>query len=68
MLRFDRQYGAMGGQSPILFTAIDCYAHRYGIEGEEFDIFRHLLTAIDTEWLLWAAEREKEEAARRRPR
>jgi hypothetical protein len=62
-LRFDRQYGAMGGESPISFLAYDSYARRYGIEGEAFDRFHAFMTAIDTEWLIHAAEKAKEREA-----
>lgn len=58
VLRFDRQYGAMGGQTPISFLAVDAYAKRYGINGEPFDRFLHFLTAIDAEWLEFVEKRE----------
>jgi hypothetical protein len=51
VLRFDRQYGAMGGETPIGFMALDTYARRYGIEGEAFERFLAFMTAIDDEWL-----------------
>lgn len=49
-LRFDRQYGAMGGESPISFMSIDAYARRY-VEDEEFDRFFVLVGAMDDEYL-----------------
>lgn len=55
-LRHDRQYGAMGGQTPIGFLALDAYARRYGIEGEAFERFHRFVTAIDGEWLSHVAE------------
>lgn len=58
-LRFDRQYGAMGGETPISFVALDAYARRYGIEGEAFDRFHQFMTAIDGAWLDHVAERAK---------
>lgn len=51
VLRFDRHYGAMGGQMPISFMALDAYARRYGIIGEPFDRFIVFMSVIDTEWL-----------------
>lgn len=63
-LRYDRHYGAWGGESPIAFVAIDAYARRYGIEGEAFDRFIGLINAIDDEWLSWKAERAKEQGVR----
>lgn len=50
-LRFDRQYGAFGGESPISFTSIDRYAARFGIERAEFATFLALVTAMDEEYL-----------------
>ncbi|TPM19772.1 hypothetical protein [Mesorhizobium sp. B2-3-6] len=65
-LRFDRHYGAFGGESPISFVTLDTYARRYGIEGEAFENFHRFMTAIDTEWLLYRAEKDKEEEAARK--
>ncbi|RWQ16087.1 hypothetical protein [Mesorhizobium sp.] len=62
-LRFDRQYGAMGGESPIAFIAYDAYAKRYGLEGEAFERFHAFMTAIDTEWLIHIANKTKEREA-----
>jgi hypothetical protein len=50
-LRFDRQYFAFGGETPIGFMALDAYARRYGIEGEAFDRYLTFMTEIDEEWL-----------------
>lgn len=58
-LRFDRQYGAMGGESPIGFTALDAYARRYGIAGDAFERFHAFMSAIDTEWLIHVTEQAK---------
>jgi len=58
-LRFDRQYFAFGGETPISFMALDRYAQRYGIEGEAFDRFLAFMDAIDDEWLEYAAEKAK---------
>jgi hypothetical protein len=43
----DRQVGM--GVGPIPFTAIDAYAHRYGIAGDEFERFRLLIRTIESE-------------------
>lgn len=61
-LRYDRQYGAFGGESPISFLAIDAYARRYGIDGEGFDRFLSLVNAVDDTWLDWKAEKAKEKS------
>mgnify|MGYP001366420030 CR=1 FL=1 len=58
-LRFDRQYGAMGGQTPISYLAISQYARDHGIIGSDFQTFHVLLTALDAEWLEYVAEQEK---------
>jgi hypothetical protein len=41
----------MGGFGPLPFAAMDAYASRYGITGEEFEIFVRLITAMDSEYL-----------------
>lgn len=61
VLRFDRQYGAFGGETPISFMALDAYARRYGIEGEAFDRFLSFMTALDDEWLQYKAKQEKQD-------
>lgn len=58
-LRFDRQYFAFGGETPISFLALDRYARRYGIEGEAFDRFLAFMDAIDSEWLDHVAAQAK---------
>jgi hypothetical protein len=58
-LRYDRQYGALGGESPIGFQALNVYARRYHIDGVAFDVFRALVSAIDAEWLSHLAEIQK---------
>lgn len=63
MLRFDRQYGAFGGETPISFMALDGYARRYGIEGEAFERFLAFLTALDDEWLEYVSVRQKDGTA-----
>jgi hypothetical protein len=63
-LRYDRPYLAMGGEMPVTFAAINAYAARYGIVGQDFDEFFTLFRAIDDEWLAWVTEKAKEERAR----
>lgn len=50
-LRFDRQYGAFGGESPISFASIDRYAIRYGISNSDFDTFLAVVCGMDEEYL-----------------
>lgn len=67
-LRYDRQYGAMGGESPILFTAIDAYGARFGFDGTEFDILIALVREMDAEYLDWLEDRRKADEAAREAR
>jgi hypothetical protein len=55
-LRYDRQYFAFGGETPISFLALDRYAQRYGIEGEAFDRFLAFMEALDDEWLEYVSK------------
>lgn len=59
-LRFDRQYGAFGGESPISFASLNAYADRYGIAGIQFETFLALVGAMDDEYLQHAAKIAKE--------
>ena len=59
-LRFDRQYGAFGGETPISFMSLDAYARRYSIAGFQFEVFLALVGALDDEYLQHVARREKE--------
>lgn len=65
-LRYDRTFGAMGGEFPLPFSSIDRYAKRYGIAGRAFDILHELLYALDGVHLEIVAEKQKEEEARRK--
>lgn len=49
---------SMPGRIP--FSAIDCYARRFGIAGEAFDRLLLLVSEIDREYLNAAAERTRE--------
>lgn len=67
-LRFDRAYGALGGETPIPFVAYDAYARRYGVEGEAFETFHFFMTALDTEWLEHRRiEAERQKARQKKP-
>jgi hypothetical protein len=51
-LRYDRPYaGADGAEYPIYWTAIDRYATRYGIDGEDFDRLVRFVSEIDTAFI-----------------
>lgn len=50
-LRFDRQYGAMGGETPLSYAVLRRYADVEGIGSDDWPIFRQFMTAIDDEWL-----------------
>lgn len=43
----DRPALPSGGYGPIPFSSIDCYAKRHNIEGEDFEVFRLVLTQVD---------------------
>lgn len=62
ILRHDRQYGAMGGETPIPFTAIDAWARRYRVPDSEFDMARRLILAMDGVHLEIVARRAREAA------
>lgn len=64
-LRFDRPYGALGGEGPISFLAIDAYARRYGFEGRDFEMLAILIGAMDAEYLKWVGEKAKQEQEQR---
>ncbi|MGQ4273393.1 phage tail assembly chaperone [Terrihabitans sp. B22-R8] len=48
-LSTDRQIG-MAGAGPIMFSSIDRYACRFGIEGDDFDLLASAIRAMDAEW------------------
>jgi hypothetical protein len=59
-LRFDRQYGALGGETPISYIAISRYAEDHGIGPDDIHLFHTLIAAVDAEWLAYvAAEQER---------
>ncbi|GAB5506685.1 MAG: hypothetical protein Rhirs2KO_18480 [Rhizobiaceae bacterium] len=53
----------MGGETPVPYAALDCYAARHGISGVEFDWFVFLFRQIDDEWLSIVSERRKRDEA-----
>lgn len=57
-LQFDRQITGMGPPAPIAFATIDAYARRYGIVGEDFEVFHRLIVAMDGEFLAHIARKE----------
>jgi hypothetical protein len=67
-LRFDRQFGALGGETPISFVALDTYARRYGIDNVEFETFLILVGNMDDEYLQHVARKTKAEEAERKRR
>lgn len=58
-LRYDRFYGAMGGEGPISYQVISLYARDHDITGDDFRLFRATLQLVDAEWLDYAAEQRK---------
>ncbi|RLP22268.1 hypothetical protein [Mesorhizobium sp. YM1C-6-2] len=50
-LRHDRQYGALGGETPISYIAISRFAQDNEIPPADFTLFHRFMTAIDAEWL-----------------
>src|SRR4051794_21103410 len=46
------------GRAPVPFTAIDVWASRHGLAGEEFEFFADLIRACDRAWLEFAAEQD----------
>jgi hypothetical protein len=66
-LRFDRFYGAFGGQGPVSYMTLRAYAEDNGIDGDDFRVFRQFFGVIDNEWLRReAAKAEQEAKARQR--
>lgn len=50
-LRYDRFYGAFGGESTILYSSISAYARDHGIAGDDFYVFKVLIREMDHEYL-----------------
>jgi len=66
-LRFDRHFGAMGGEGPISYLAISQYCRDHQISGDNLFLFRSLFSAIDAEWLKIVSERQEPSAADQAP-
>lgn len=58
-LSTDRQSGF--GVGPIGWTAIDRYAQRYGLAGDEFARFAALMRAMDLAYLDWQQKKTEAE-------
>ncbi|WP_339085972.1 hypothetical protein [Hyphomicrobium sp. ghe19] len=59
-LRYERTYGAFGGELPVSYLAISQYARDHDITGQDFHTFRSLFGVIDAAWLEEVARRQKE--------
>jgi len=46
----------IGNLGPIPWTALDAYARRHGIAGEDFETFAVLIAALDAAWLAHIGE------------
>lgn len=51
-LRYDRYYGAFGGEMPIYYSAISQYAADHGITGNSFATFRYFMGQLEAEYAL----------------
>ncbi|WP_377299670.1 hypothetical protein [Rhizobium sp. SGZ-381] len=60
-LQYDRFFGAMGGEGPIFYQALSCYARDHGLTGLEFLDFQIFMNALDGEYL--SMRREKTQRA-----
>jgi hypothetical protein len=58
-LRYDRFYGAFGGQTPISYMALSAYARDHRITGNNFGRFLQTMYALDRVFLEIEAERLK---------
>lgn len=56
-VRYDRYYGAFGGESPVSYMAVSRFAADNDIHGADFAVFHRLLTAIDEEWLAHVSQK-----------
>lgn len=55
----------MAGPTAIPFAAVDRYATRFDIEGEDFDEFYRFIRHCDAVYLKWAEEQRKARDAKR---
>lgn len=56
---------SFGGVAGIPFVAIDAYARRYGIEGEDFAVLSKLIRICDAEFVAVMNEKAKAKEVRR---
>ena len=57
--RFDRQYGAFGGESRLSYMVIRQYAADHCLSGENLQTFKAVMRGLDEEWLDFIASRTK---------
>ncbi|MCV9960728.1 hypothetical protein OIU34_02350 [Pararhizobium sp. BT-229] len=60
-LRYDRFYGAFGGQTPISYLAISTYARDHAITGNDFGHFLQAMHELDRVFLELEAMKSKAE-------
>lgn len=58
-IRFDRQYGAFGGESRLSYMVIRQYAADHCLSGENLQTFKAVMRGLDEEWLDFIASRTK---------
>lgn len=56
-IRFDRQYGAFGGESRLSYMVIRQYAADHQITDESLQTFQAAMRGLDEEWLAFVASR-----------
>jgi len=56
-LRFDRFYGALGGEGPITYLAKSRYAEDLGLSGTDLRFFHLFMNVVDGEHLSQVGER-----------
>lgn len=60
-IRDDRFYGAFGGIGQVSFLAIDAWARRADIAGDDFATFKRLIHEMDAEYVSIFREQNKSE-------
>lgn len=58
-LRYDRFYGAFGGETPISYVSLSQFCRDYEIDGEDRARFMVFLNGLDAEYLTMKAEEAK---------
>lgn len=59
-LRYDRFYGAFGGQMPISYLSLSAYARDHGITGAALSDFLRTMHKLDNVFLEVEAQRAKD--------